>query len=128
LAEAVQLSTSAIAMYETANRDPDTATLQKLADFFDVSLDYLLGRSDTKGMYRNGNDDDLIKEDSPEYSSNLNNQYKIKLMNDIISDMKEEGILGEDFVHNEETDALILRRFNKLVRMYKIAWEDEASM
>lgn len=28
--------------YELGNRDPDYATLEKLADFFDVSIDYLL--------------------------------------------------------------------------------------
>lgn len=34
------------ARYETGNTQPDFDTLQKLADFFDVSTDYLLGRTD----------------------------------------------------------------------------------
>ncbi len=34
------------AMYEQGNREPDNDTLQKLADFFDVNIDYLLGRTD----------------------------------------------------------------------------------
>lgn len=32
--------------YETGNREPDNETLVKLADFFSVSTDYLLGNSD----------------------------------------------------------------------------------
>jgi transcriptional regulator with XRE-family HTH domain len=43
LAEQLNISPSTIAMYESGRRDPDTETLQKIANFFDVSVDYLLG-------------------------------------------------------------------------------------
>lgn len=46
LAKLLKLSPSTIAMYETGQRMPDPETLQKIADFFGVSVDYLLGRSD----------------------------------------------------------------------------------
>lgn len=32
--------------YEYGNREPNLETLSKLADYFNVSTDYLLGRSD----------------------------------------------------------------------------------
>ncbi|MBR6012201.1 MAG: helix-turn-helix transcriptional regulator [Selenomonadaceae bacterium] len=32
--------------YETGEREPSASTLISLADFFNVSLDYLVGRSD----------------------------------------------------------------------------------
>jgi len=32
--------------YELGNREPNHETTVKIADYFDVSLDYLLGRSD----------------------------------------------------------------------------------
>lgn len=35
---------STLAKYESGEREPDNDTLQKLADFFDVTVDYLLGR------------------------------------------------------------------------------------
>lgn len=35
-----------VSNYERDFRQPDYATLQKFADFFDVSVDYLLGRTD----------------------------------------------------------------------------------
>lgn len=47
LANRLKLGQSTIAMYESDKRQPDPATLQRLADFFQVTTDYLLGRSDT---------------------------------------------------------------------------------
>jgi transcriptional regulator with XRE-family HTH domain len=42
----LNISNSTIGMYETNKREPDNATLSRIADFFDVSTDYLLGRVD----------------------------------------------------------------------------------
>ena len=42
------VSSGAIAMWETDKRQPDIATLCKLADYFNVSIDYLLGRTEEK--------------------------------------------------------------------------------
>lgn len=39
------LAESTISGYETGNRDPDLEIVNKLADIFEVSTDYLLGRS-----------------------------------------------------------------------------------
>ena len=33
--------------YENDERDPDASILKKLSDYYDVSADYLLGRTDT---------------------------------------------------------------------------------
>ncbi|KIV53199.1 hypothetical protein AM501_08375 [Aneurinibacillus migulanus] len=43
-AKRLNISRGTYAHYEIDKRQPDFATLQKLADFFDVSVDYLLGR------------------------------------------------------------------------------------
>ena len=48
LACIMHLSHGAVAMWETNKRQPDNATLGKLADFFGVSIDYLLGRDEIK--------------------------------------------------------------------------------
>ena len=45
LAEVVGVSDGAIGMYETGKRTPDKDILAKLATYFDVSIDYLLGQS-----------------------------------------------------------------------------------
>ena len=38
--------------YETGNNRPDYEGLLKLADYFDVSLDYLVGRTDKREVNR----------------------------------------------------------------------------
>lgn len=39
----IGVSESTVSLYETGKRDPNFQTLLKIADFFDVSVDYLLG-------------------------------------------------------------------------------------
>lgn len=46
MAEKLRISRSTIGMYETGAREPDFETLEKIADFFNVDIDYLLGRTD----------------------------------------------------------------------------------
>jgi len=46
LALDLNMSQNSISRYETCEREADYETLIKFADYFDVSLDYLLGRSD----------------------------------------------------------------------------------
>lgn len=48
VAEFLQISRQAYNFYETGKREPDNETLQKLASFFNVSTDYLLGRTDER--------------------------------------------------------------------------------
>lgn len=45
IAEKLGISRSTIGMYETGAREPDFDTLEKIADFFNVDIDYLLGRT-----------------------------------------------------------------------------------
>ncbi len=46
VAEGVNVTEIAIQNYEAGRRKPNYDILIALADFFDVSLDYLVGRSD----------------------------------------------------------------------------------
>lgn len=48
LGEIVGVSESAISQYENGKRQPDIETLKVFADFFNVSIDYLLGKSDLR--------------------------------------------------------------------------------
>lgn len=45
LAARIGISRASLSHYEKSRREPDYATMTKLADFFHVSLDYLLGRT-----------------------------------------------------------------------------------
>ena len=46
LARAVSVSQAALSGYETGRYEPDFATLKKIADYFAVSVDYLLGHDE----------------------------------------------------------------------------------
>ena len=46
LADALHITRSRIGMYETGQREPDFETLEAIADFFNVDIDYLMGRTD----------------------------------------------------------------------------------
>lgn len=48
IAKIINKSERTVGFYETGERDMNTETLAKLADFFDVTIDYLLGKSDIK--------------------------------------------------------------------------------
>lgn len=45
LADKLGISRSRIGMYETGAREPDFETLEAIADFFNVDIDYLIGRT-----------------------------------------------------------------------------------
>ena len=48
LAKAIGVSYSIVCYWETDRSEPTGVNLVKLADFFDCSVDYLLGRTDYK--------------------------------------------------------------------------------
>lgn len=45
VAKALGMSRSGFSMYELGEREPDMETIRKIADFFGVSADYLIGRT-----------------------------------------------------------------------------------
>lgn len=45
LSELLGISRSAVSMYENGNREPDFQMLEKIADLFEVDVNYLLGRA-----------------------------------------------------------------------------------
>ena len=46
LAEYLQIAQPSYIRYENGSSEPSLETLVKLADYFDVSVDYLLGRTE----------------------------------------------------------------------------------
>lgn len=58
LAKEMSVSPSTIGMYEINKREPNNELVLKLAEFFNVSTDYLLGKSDIRNPEKI--DDDKI--------------------------------------------------------------------
>ena len=48
LGQKIGVAESTISLYESNKRFPDAETLQKISSLFNVSLDYLLGKSEIK--------------------------------------------------------------------------------
>lgn len=58
----IGVARSTLAMYETNKSEPDFKILQKIADYFNVSTDYLLGREDKKNFSDKNNNSLVIPE------------------------------------------------------------------
>ncbi|MED0670582.1 helix-turn-helix transcriptional regulator [Aneurinibacillus aneurinilyticus] len=50
LANHFKISESAVGMYEREQREPSFELVEKIADFFEVSTDYLLGRTNDSSL------------------------------------------------------------------------------
>ena len=74
LAQILNTTRSCISNYELGNRQPDNETVTAVADFFDVSIDYLMGRSEVSlSVKTNKNLKDLQKiNDAAESISEIN--------------------------------------------------------
>lgn len=86
LAEKLGCSRGLISNYEQGTREPDHNTLKMLADFFNVSIDYLIGRSDFR------NPDDVIFNNDIQ---NLNKYYEnfSKEIKDLITEIFDKFYL-----------------------------------
>jgi transcriptional regulator with XRE-family HTH domain len=62
LANKLGISRASLSHYETSRREPDYDTINKIASFFKVSVDYLLGRSDHP---------DVLDDDVKDFVDNL---------------------------------------------------------
>ena len=81
LAEKIGISKSAISMYEQGSRIAPMKIQEKIADFFDVSLDYLWGRKiETKGC-----SDELTKWLETQLASK--NKEQIRKIRNIINEV-----------------------------------------
>lgn len=63
LAEAVSVSQQSINKYENHNIEPDILTLIQIADFFQTSVDYLVGHSEVRRKIESVQPYDLSKEE-----------------------------------------------------------------
>ena len=48
LADAIDVSQQSINQYENHAVEPDISTLSQMADFFDTSIDFIVGRTDSR--------------------------------------------------------------------------------
>jgi len=94
LAKALNISYSSISKYETNARFPDQETLKAIADIFQVSIDYLVGRTDVRNFYEKSKDaeNDYVSENELHdsyYNIGLPDEA-IRQINDYIEFIKQK--------------------------------------
>ncbi|HHX0240993.1 TPA: helix-turn-helix domain-containing protein [Enterococcus faecalis] len=95
-------------IYKWKNQSPKAETLQKVADYFDVSVDYLLGRTEKKKYY------DLTDKDERSIQKQLQS---------LIDDLSNDGALAfskEDGEMSEETKEALISSLENALRISKI--------
>lgn len=96
VAAKIGVNNSTLSGYESGYREPDGETLLRLADFYEVTTDYLLGRSN-----------------SPKFSSNIE-----AVTNDIDLGLSIEDIM-EKYNLKFEGDPLIKEDVEKIITVVK---------
>ncbi len=82
IALCIGVSKQAFSQYEKQQSTPSADILLAIADYFEVSLDYLTGRTDNKYMQNDYNDLSYVKEESAPYISSSKN-FKQGIIADI---------------------------------------------
>lgn len=90
LAKKLEISRSAIGMYEKGSREPDYETLELIADFFNVDTDYLLGRTNKTTVIPQPSY--YLNEDAKEMAQFLFDNPDYKVLFDATRKVKREDI------------------------------------
>lgn len=77
IANIINTSRSCISNYESGNRQPDNETIKLIADYFDVSVDYLFGRSEVKTLIKSNS---LLK-DAQKFLNRVNSFNTLDISN-----------------------------------------------
>ncbi|AFM41950.1 putative transcriptional regulator [Desulfosporosinus acidiphilus SJ4] len=129
LAEKLNISRGSVGNYEKDERMPDGEVLVKFADFFGVSTDYLLGRSDFKNY---GQEYDFRRKLAPEFFDDLNRRCKDYESNPLIREINElmvsvdekySTIVSDIITGNIRFRKLALDSLDKLLNMVALTGE-----
>ena len=84
LAKKLNISKSTISMLEVGARQPSIEMLEQIADFFNVSLDYLNGKEDGSAYYLTPETAELAKE--------VFERSELRILFDAVRDVPEQDI------------------------------------
>lgn len=103
LGDILNISASTIGMWEQNRRNPDKDMLVKIADYFDVSVDYLLGRTSNK----NSNIYTAIIDNhkyTVEIDKGINKEITQEELNLMIKKLKSVGFDVNKLLENENSN------------------------
>lgn len=119
LSKLIKVSQQTIGSWETGRTEPNHDMLITLAQFFNISIDYLLGFTENKTPYSNGSTKSLADISSDFFSSkqsidkilsNLKNANEVTLHNKPLSDSEKDI-----FIESIDNTILTLEKINKLL-------------
>ena len=103
------LGLSENAIYKWKNQNPNSEVLNDLADYFNVSVDYLLGRTDKKRYY------DLTEKDERDIEKQLED-----MINNVESDTGFAAFDGSTLDElDEENREIMIASLKNALRMHK---------
>ena len=120
-AEAIGVSNGAVAMWETNKRQPDLEMLKKIAAFYDVSSDYILGITQADSHKHSNLDCIINKPENPpaDYLVAISQQKQFLSKNESLlqSITDREYNLIEIFRQlNNDNQDIIIGEFKKLLK------------
>lgn len=104
IAKKLGVSKSTISMYENGNREPDFETLEKIADLFNVDIDYILGRTDKTTVLPETAAKYYTNEETAKTAQEIFENKELRMLFDVQKDMEPEDLRA---LHNM---ALALKR------------------
>lgn len=84
----LNISTSAYGFYEQDKRTPTPEVLSKLADFYNVSVDYLLGITNVKNAYLSSNN--ITKKDIKDHNTFMEDAKALFMNGDVAEEDLEK--------------------------------------
>lgn len=99
LGEILNIPRGTIAAWETGDRTPELAAVSKLSDYFRVTMDYLLGRSNIHGSVYSAIEDDT---DLVDYIEKLAQRDDLKVLAKKVKDLDCDDIMQLTEVINKE--------------------------
>lgn len=111
LAKKLNVSRATVGRYETNERFPDKNILNSIADIFNVSIDYLLERTDNKNL--------TCKKDSD--TKYIENNICEKVENKIIERLLSENIITtKEYIPEEILEDIIEYGIDAAIKIAKI--------
>ncbi|MDE6904713.1 MAG: helix-turn-helix transcriptional regulator [Lachnospiraceae bacterium] len=90
MADKLDISRSSIGMYENGEREPGFELLETIADYFNVDMNYLLGKKDSSQQREQGY---YLDEDARDMAQFLFDNPEYKVLLDATRKTKKEDIL-----------------------------------
>lgn len=87
LSNKIGVSRSALSQYELGSRQPDYDIIKRMADFFGVSTDYLLGRDEIK---TNETGADLKRKQGLDYIKRIKDEKTLDLAIELLEKLSKE--------------------------------------